>query len=62
MTTSIEELRTLQAQAAHERTTRSERDVEMVRLRYVDGLTLQVIATRYGLTRQRVMQIVNTPL
>jgi len=33
------------------------RDNEMKRLRWVEGMTLQKIADRYGLTRSRVQQI-----
>ena len=64
--TTIQELRELQTQSKFEKEERAKklpaRDVEMVRLRFVEGLTLQAIATRYGLTRQRVEQIVNRPL
>jgi DNA-directed RNA polymerase sigma subunit (sigma70/sigma32) len=52
--TNIEELRDLQAKDHERRTTRSQRDV--------DGLTYDAIGKRYGLTRQRVMQIVHKPL
>jgi DNA-directed RNA polymerase sigma subunit (sigma70/sigma32) len=62
MTTTIDELRALQ-QADHERRhNRTDRDVDIIHLRYVDGLTLDAIGRRYGLTRQRVMQIVHKPL
>jgi DNA-directed RNA polymerase sigma subunit (sigma70/sigma32) len=60
--TTIDELRALQTKAHNDRKAKPTRDLEIVRLRYVDGLTLQAIATRYGLTRQRVEQIVNKPL
>jgi len=60
--TNIDELRDLQAKDHERRTTRSQRDVEIVRLRYIDGLTYGAIGKRYGLTRQRVMQIVHKPL
>ena len=39
-----------------------ERDKEICLLRYKDGLTLQAIGTRYGLTRERVRQIINQTL
>jgi DNA-directed RNA polymerase specialized sigma subunit len=60
--TSIDELRTLQAKAHNDRKAKPDRDLEIVRLRYIDGLTLNAIGQRYGLTRQRVMQIVHKPL
>ena len=64
--TTPEQLRDLQTKAreAKEKKVREvpARDMEMIRLRYVEGLTLQAIATRYGITRQRVMQVVNKPL
>jgi DNA-directed RNA polymerase specialized sigma subunit len=64
--TTPEQLRDLQTKAreAKEQKIRTipARDMEMIRLRYVEGLTLQAIATRYNLTRQRVMQVVNKPL
>lgn len=65
-TVTPEQLRDLQTKAreAKEQKIREvpARDLEMIRLRFIEGLTLQAIATRYGVTRQRVMQIVNKPL
>lgn len=66
MTTTPEQLRDLQTKARIAKEQRIKtvpaRDMEMIRLRFIEGLTLQAIATRYNLTRQRVMQIVNKPL
>jgi DNA-directed RNA polymerase specialized sigma subunit len=66
MTTTIEQLRDLQTKAREDKEQKIKeipaRDLEMIRLRFVEGLTLQTIATRYGLTRQRVFQVVNRPL
>lgn len=41
---------------------REERAQAMVRLRYDERLTLQAIGKRYGLTRERVRQIINAYL
>ena len=38
---------------------KKERDIEILRLRVEEGLTLQEIADSLGLTRERVRQIVN---
>ena len=39
-----------------------DRDLAICNLRYKDGLTLQAIGTRYGLTRERVRQIIDKTL
>lgn len=62
----IEEIRKLQADAKQKRVdyinSVPQRNLDIIKLRLVDGLTLQDIATRYGLTRQRVKQIVDKPV
>jgi DNA-directed RNA polymerase sigma subunit (sigma70/sigma32) len=63
----IEHYRALRDQAATERREnhymtpekRTERAHAMTKLRYEDKLTLQAIGTRYGLTRERVRQIID---
>lgn len=63
METSIEELKTKHQEFIANRGERTvERDRTICQLRYVDGLTLQAIGTRYGLTRERVRQIINQTL
>jgi DNA-directed RNA polymerase sigma subunit (sigma70/sigma32) len=61
MEKSIEELKQLHAIAKTGEATK-ERNKTIAHLRYVDGLTLQAIGTRYGLTRERVRQIINQTL
>lgn len=63
METSIEELKDLHlTRVAKRGETVKRRNTEVCKLRYVDGLTLQAIGTRYGLTRERVRQIINETL
>ena len=60
---SIEEMRKQHKdQAERRKETELERNLSICNMRYKDGLTLQAIATRYGLTRQRVFQIINETL
>lgn len=40
----------------------AKRDEEIVRMRQVEGLTLTEIGAKYGLSRSRVAQIVNSAL
>ncbi len=42
-----------------EKEEREARALAMTKLRYDEKLTLQAIATRYGLTRERVRQIID---
>ena len=66
MQPTITELRTLQhaaiAKSKQNHNEKPERNLEMIRLRYVDGMTLDAIGKKYGITRQRVNQIVTKPL
>lgn len=59
--TNLEELRKLQAEHKAKKSELIEgikrRTVEMAELRYKEGLTLQQIADRYGITRQRAHAI-----
>lgn len=59
---TIEKLRALRDADALARreaiANKAQRDFEIARLRFVEGLTLQAIGDRYGLTRERVRQLI----
>ena len=65
-TVTYAELKTLEEQYKHQKSQRKgailQRHIEMATLRYKDGLTLQQIADRYGIIRQRAHQILSQPL
>ena len=66
MNTTIEELRALQSEyiKSKEETKRIEhaRNMEIMRLRFQDKMSLASIGKKYGLSRQRVHQITSVPL
>ena len=59
---TIEDLRALRDADALARkeaiANKAQRDIEIARLRLGEGLTLQAIGDKYGLTRERVRQII----
>lgn len=64
--TEIEELRTLQKEYKQRKEafkkTLPQRKIDILNLRLKDKWTLQAIGDKYGLTRERVRQIVTKPL
>lgn len=59
---TLEELRALRDAAQQKRkeaiANKGLRNIEIARLRLVEGLTLQAIGDKYGLTRERVRQLI----
>lgn len=63
METSIEELKEIHINyKAKSLAEEKERNLAICTLRYKEGLSLQAIGTRHGLSRQRVFQIINKTL
>lgn len=60
---TLEQLKEIHREARAKRSELEKvRNMEICQLRYKDGLTYQAIGTRYGLTRERVRQIINQTL
>lgn len=66
METTIEELRILNQLRLQDlqikKDSEKARNMTILTLRLKDGLTYQAIGTRYGLTRERIRQIINETL